>query len=432
MSPHRVREARQDGDVVDSRVPEWKAYFATLEEATPEQRAFYSWMELELDAGRIPNVDKSITFLFVWAYRAINHFIDSGDATRVEWALTHLRRGYPQHTSLVGYATRWLVDVALVQQQPAKAWAISDRLPASLVRTLGAQIGSLRLRPSDVKLMAGSARLTPWGTRRRELVDEHLSRLLGLIHDELGKNIVDDLADRWDGSIDSAVAADELADEVEYGGSTGTARQLITARARSVNIDPEWIRRTTTRHELFAGLVREHPPMAISVEGFTVTMSPNTSGSGMTYPLVALHPLISQALTVKAQALYREAEDLARVASGLPRIGEGWVSETELYHLLTKAFPDEKVTQHARPPWLSPQHLDVWFPTHNIGVEYQGAQHDRPIEYFGGEEAFSRQVERDQRKRRLAAENGCQLHEVREGYDVAELVAKIASSVATR
>ena len=31
------------------------------------------------------------------------------------------------------------------------------------------------------------------------------------------------------------------------------------------------------------------------------------------------------------------------------------------------------------------KHVDIWIPKHKIGIEYQGVQHDKPIEYFVGD-----------------------------------------------
>lgn len=44
--------------------------------------------------------------------------------------------------------------------------------------------------------------------------------------------------------------------------------------------------------------------------------------------------------------LLRDSENSFRISRGLPKIGEGWVSETELYYKLKEAFPDEKVIHH--------------------------------------------------------------------------------------
>lgn len=123
--------------------------------------------------------------------------------------------------------------------------------------------------------------------------------------------------------------------------------------------------------------------------------------------------------------LVREAENVLREKFGIPKIGEGWVSETELFYKLREAFPNRKIIQHASPKWLGRQHLDIYFPDLEVAVEYQGRQHDKPIGFFGGEEAFRRTLERDARKRRLCEQNGVTLLYVRPGYILDELVVQI-------
>jgi len=81
---------------------------------------------------------------------------------------------------------------------------------------------------------------------------------------------------------------------------------------------------------------------------------------------------------------------------GIPRIGEGWISETRLYRLVQKFFPDAK--QHASPQWLRPQHLDVFVQSKNLAFEYQGKQHFEPVDFFGGQDSFENTVRRDKLK----------------------------------
>lgn len=123
--------------------------------------------------------------------------------------------------------------------------------------------------------------------------------------------------------------------------------------------------------------------------------------------------------------LIRQAENALRVDKGLPRIGEGWISETRLFYQLKDAFSDNHVVQHARPSWLGRQHLDVFFPELSVAVEFQGEQHDRPVEYFGGQKAFEENQRRDKRKRAACKRNGIVLIEVRDGYDINQLVSEI-------
>ena len=71
-----------------------------------------------------------------------------------------------------------------------------------------------------------------------------------------------------------------------------------------------------------------------------------------------------------------------RVERNLPKIGEGWISETRLYYEIKKAFPKLEVKHHGKPNWLGRQHFDIYFPDLNIAIEYQGIQHQKPVEYF--------------------------------------------------
>lgn len=112
----------------------------------------------------------------------------------------------------------------------------------------------------------------------------------------------------------------------------------------------------------------------------------------------------------------RQAEDLARSEAGLPKVSEGWVSETELFNLLKAAFPERQVIQHGSPSWLSPQHLDVYFPNERVAIEFQGEQHFGPVVLFGGETSFAAQRERDEKKRQTCARHHCALLEVSRGY----------------
>jgi hypothetical protein len=125
-------------------------------------------------------------------------------------------------------------------------------------------------------------------------------------------------------------------------------------------------------------------------------------------------------------SLTREAENAVRDDGGVPRVGEGWLGETRLFYEIRDAFSEHLVVRHARPKFLRQQHLDVFIPELMVALEYQGTQHDQPVEFFGGVEAFQRTQERDSRKRRLCEANGVRLIEVRPYYQLADLLISIS------
>lgn len=55
---------------------------------------------------------------------------------------------------------------------------------------------------------------------------------------------------------------------------------------------------------------------------------------------------------------------------------------------------------------------DFYLPQYNLLIEFQGKQHEKPIEFFGGEEQFKIQQEHDRRKRNYAKEHNINLLEI--------------------
>ena len=181
-----------------------------------------------------------------------------------------------------------------------------------------------------------------------------------------------------------------------------------------------------------------HPCPRICPRGQKLLISPDfcehlssptfSNGQQIGYP--AVPPSKQNAIHVVLKRLLRECEDIIRKERGLPKVGEGWVSETELFKKLCEVFPNKKVIQHARPAWLGRQHLDIYFPSMNVAVEYQGAQHQRPLGFFGGEEAFEAQRERDKTKRQLCEKHRCRLIYAYPGYDIRDIQHQIGGHLA--
>jgi hypothetical protein len=137
--------------------------------------------------------------------------------------------------------------------------------------------------------------------------------------------------------------------------------------------------------------------------------------------------VVEKSIFNQCRLILKKSEDLYRETIGMPKVGEGWINETELFYRITDYFKSEEVIHHASPKWLGRQHLDIYLPKLNIGIEYQGAQHYEPIEFFGGQEAFERTLERDERKKQLCEKHNCMLIYADKGYDLNEIIRKIES-----
>jgi hypothetical protein len=55
---------------------------------------------------------------------------------------------------------------------------------------------------------------------------------------------------------------------------------------------------------------------------------------------------------------------------------------------------------------------DFYLPKFNLLIEYQGEQHERPVDFFGGIEEFNKQIEHDKRKKEYSIVNKINLLEI--------------------
>lgn len=86
-------------------------------------------------------------------------------------------------------------------------------------------------------------------------------------------------------------------------------------------------------------------------------------------------------------------------------------TELEILEALRKRY-DNVDYQHKEPFFASKtsyQTIDFFLPDYNIGIEYHGRQHFKPIIKFGGEEGFKKCRERDYRKYQKCKENNIKI-----------------------
>lgn len=131
-------------------------------------------------------------------------------------------------------------------------------------------------------------------------------------------------------------------------------------------------------------------------------------------------PFKTMALSMSAalQAVWKEDFEQVR-----------WKAEHAAFLTLKTMLPAVEIVQHASPIWLAPQHLDIYLPAHKVAIEYQGEQHYRPIDIFGGAEGFEATVRRDETKRRLCALAGVRLEHIHFADDLDVRLRQIAETI---
>lgn len=91
-----------------------------------------------------------------------------------------------------------------------------------------------------------------------------------------------------------------------------------------------------------------------------------------------------------------------------------WVSELRVFQLTKVLLKNKKVIFQHRPYFLKTDYgsqlsYDIYIPSMRIAIEYQGAQHFEPVDFFGGREAFQETQRRDLLKTELSYRNNVKL-----------------------
>ena len=101
---------------------------------------------------------------------------------------------------------------------------------------------------------------------------------------------------------------------------------------------------------------------------------------------------------------------------GCPKSGRAYrQKETNLFNILKKVFPSTKIIHsYYNAKILGKKEIDIFFPEYNIGIEYQGEQHFKPIDFggYGKERAtqiFEDTQQRDVEKKEICKKNGIKL-----------------------
>lgn len=346
-------------------IPEFNVYYPTEDMMNKEQFCFYKKVERGLSNGEYVNVEGNIGYVFTYLYKLLSKWNKSGFESLSEF-LIYVSELYKNESKLSSYCLFWAYDCLLGLKQYENYLEKTE--PKNPFGTL--------THPSNLRL--------------------NIQRKIGMEADPVDILLMAGGRKTKFISNNHSLYKDKV-------------REIFSEFSQDkggwFNVFDSWnYSRNTYPHYLFSGApILKNPEMA--------------------FKICAYYSAYENLEIIKNLA--KDSENNARKEMGIPQVGEGWVSETELFRKLESEFFITTVIQHGQPKWLGRQHFDIWFPNWKIAVEYHGKQHFEPVDFFGGKEAFERTVERDLRKIEVAKKNKINLIVVAEDYDLDDLVKKI-------
>ena len=331
------------------QVPKFNRYYPSQDDMDRHQLSFYKMVESNLNRGSYIDVDGNIGYVFVFLYKLITQWNKKGFDWLSEF-LIHLSEIYKHEEKLSDYCLYWAFDCLLGL----------EKYEEYLDKTEPKEIIGTSTHHSNLRL----------NVQKRLGLSANPIDILLMVGGRKTQFIINNPALYRDCIIETFSAYAE--ENMEW-----------------FSLFEKWLpHRNLYPHSLF--------------NGSTLWTRPN-----LQFEIEAFYSAYDHLNTITS--LSKKAENKAREISGVPKIGEGWVSETELFRKLEVEFSKTKVVQHGRPTWLGRQHFDIWFPNWKIAIEYHGRQHFEPVEFFGGKEAFHKTVERDKRKADLSKRHGVKL-----------------------
>lgn len=335
---------------------------------TASQRCFYLEVEKSLTKGLYIDIDGNISYVFTYLYKVLRQLKKIG-AKAIYENLVYVSEMYADYPTLHQYCLFWAGECLLYERLYERF--ILESETQSFHK--GTYFPGLRL---NLKRILGWE--SGW--------EVDLVKFYGSRTSEFIKN-------------NEALYLDHLIPHIQnYVKEKGGWPKFFKWLSENEKPYP---------HLLFSGSMRDKPKLPDKV-----------------FSLVGKHAELQPEL----KKICKVAENNTRTHLGLPAIGEGWISETELFKFLQTHFHQTEVVQHGRPHFLGRQHYDIWMPQWKVAVEFHGRQHFEPVVFFGGDEAYAANIVRDQRKIQLSTENNVHLFVVTHGYDLADLISRIAAT----
>lgn len=397
----------------EEEVPAWAEYGPSLDNATKEQRDFYNkWKECYMKNVCI-DIHGQITYIFVYLYEVVEKFKNNKDISFIEYEFGKIRNMYGMYNYIIRYLDIWIVDSYLFIGDYDKAWDSLIKIDRENFMSLEKYISiqdilliknnckNTHINSEEFLLICSKSQLTDFGRQNIDNLKYTMDIELKKFKDDRNKNVVDFLLNQI--NIENLTDRDFSILEEWYINED----EFKELKCHYINI---YSKKSKCRGVYRKSVFLNVPKSRDTVKYLECPQIPTMVLNGLKYKLIKL---------------LREFENIYRESIGGSRIGEGWISETNLYYQIKDYFNKLKVKQHKSPRWLGKQHFDIYMPNVNIAIEYQGEQHSKPVDIFGGLESYKNQLVRDKKKQDLAIKNKCNLIYVYPNYNIDEVISII-------
>lgn len=99
--------------------------------------------------------------------------------------------------------------------------------------------------------------------------------------------------------------------------------------------------------------------------------------------------------------------------------------EKHLLQLVMKEFPNYNIISQYAPKWLKGQRFDIFIEELNVAIEYNGIQHFKSIDFFGGDEGLAKTQFLDNQKREKSLKNGVKIFNIDYNQDFNDSFSKL-------
>lgn len=359
----------------NEHIPFWKhkyiSFFGQINECNIEQKNFYHQFKKHFLKGECIDLNGNDNYAFVLLY----DLVENGDFD-IDNLLEHFKNLEKYYPKTKGYTNTAIIQKLERQNNYEKAWSFRRRngyIPIDTIVKYESKLQKQLIDGELLTILGGYTHLTDFGQDNIQEIKTYATAEIEKYIEDKGKPFFD----------------------------------LFLKDGKPLTENQEF-------YKIFF----------ISESEYEFYKKIDDSQKEAKFPVGIPH-IVEKAILNQFRIILKKAEDGYRESIGMPKVGEGWISETELFYKISNHFDEDEVIHHASPKWLGRQHLDIYLPKYNIGIEYQGAQHYEPVDFFGGQEAFERTVERDKRKKELCDKHNCTLIYVDKGYDIGNVLKKI-------